>query len=489
MHTGNVAIILNAHFPYVRRAGRWPHGEESLHVVIAESYVPLLAMLYDLRSSGQSLPLTVSISPVLLEQLADPVIGKHLLLWLGAARERVGADLERFEAEGHGHGAYLARFYLDWLDMVEHNVVHRFGRNLVGAIRGLLRDTSEVLLAPATYAYLPPLSTPEVRAQLEVGAMAVLRQLGRRPAGLWLPGGGLPAELPPVAQELGLSYAVGTPLMCAGKSERARMPVVHPDAALAQHVVGHGVGYPGDSVYREFYRHHPESGMAYWRVTGSDVPQSAKDWYDPYLAFNRVEEHAAHFVRALRERLGHIEARGASPTLVLAFDADLFGHWWFEGVRWLQSVLLHLLDADDIRLVTVKDVLPQLSIVHDDERIAHPIFDSPAVAALRQRVAAAAARLEMVAREKPAAQALDETLLRQATCELLLAQSSDWAVLIATGMAQEYALGRVNEHLARFDRLLHYASQQQPPPDAAAYLREIAELDNLFPLINYRLFS
>ncbi|MBV9788112.1 MAG: DUF1957 domain-containing protein, partial [Chloroflexi bacterium] len=81
MICGNVAIVLNAHFPYVRRAGRWPHGEESLHEVIAESYVPLLTMLHDLRAGGRSLPLTVSISPVLLEQLADPMIGQQFVIW------------------------------------------------------------------------------------------------------------------------------------------------------------------------------------------------------------------------------------------------------------------------------------------------------------------------------------------------------------------------------------------------------------------------
>src|SRR5690349_16375147 len=148
MNTGNVAIVLNAHFPYVRRAGRWPHGEESLHGVIAESYVPLLAMLYDLRASGQALPLTVSVSPVLLEQLADPVIVKHMLLWLAEWRARLLGDLERFEAEDDGHGAYLARFYGDWLDFVERSFVERFDRNLVAATRGLLRDTTELLLAP-----------------------------------------------------------------------------------------------------------------------------------------------------------------------------------------------------------------------------------------------------------------------------------------------------------------------------------------------------
>lgn len=492
MITGNVAIVLNAHFPYVRRAGRWPHGEEALHGVIAESYVPLLAMLYDLRNGRQVFPLTVSISPVLLEQLADPVINKHMLLWLAEYRGRVEGDLAHFEAEGNGHGAYLARFYGDWLEHVEGSFAERFGRNLVAATRGLLRETSDVLLVPATYAYLPHLSPVELRAQLEVGAMSVLRHLGKRPSGLWLPGGGMPAGLRDIADELGLAYCIGSSRPTTSRSRRHSLPTVHPDGTLLEHVVAPGMGYPGDGMYRDFYRHHPVSGIPYWRVTGVEVPQGSKAWYDPYIAFGRVEEHAAHFVRAVRERLrvaGTASVGQTSPGVVIAFDVDLFGHWWFEGVRWLQHVLVGLLEADDVQLTTASELQRQVPPVDGEPSGPHPIFDGPAVAELRQRVAAAGSRLTEAARLNPTAQGLVEALLGQATRELLLAQSSDWPTLIATDMAQEYAERRCNEHLERFNRLIDYATADAPPPEAESYLHEVAELDNPFPHINYRLFS
>lgn len=488
MNTGNVAIILNAHFPYVRRAGRWPHGEESLHGVIAESYVPLLAMLYELRSSGRALPLTVSVSPVLLEQLADPVIVKHMTLWLAEWRGRLMGDLARFEAAADGHGVYLARFYIDWLDVIEGSFAARFDCNLVAATRSLLRDSSELLLAPATFAYLPQLTPAELRAQLEVGALTVLRHLGRRPTGLWLPGGGLPRLVAPLAAELGLRYAVGAPHAATASADDGPLPTLHPDGALSQYVVGSGIGYPGDGVYRDFYRQHPESGIHYWRVTGSDVSQDAKALYDPYLAFQRVEEHAAHFVQAVRDRLRAPVADGTPPAVVVAFDVDLFGHWWFEGVRWLQSVLEGLLAAEDVQLTTAQHVYRRLPAALPAPVAPHPIFDAPAVLQLRERVAAAAARLASVARHNPAAEGLTEDLLGQATRELLLAQSSDWPVLIAADMAEEYAHRRLSEHLARFDQLLRYAERTPQSADAAHYLREVADLDNPFPVINYRLF-
>lgn len=493
---GNVALVLNAHFPYVRRAGRWPHGEESLHKVIAESYVPLLTMLHDLRGvTPGGTPLTLAISPILLEQLADPVITKHFTVWLSELRERASADLALFEAHGDGHGVYLSRFYIDWIDSIEHAVVERFGRNLASAVRSLVRDTIEIMLTPATYAYLPQLGLREVRAQLDVAALAMLRQLHpkgtRRPTGLWLPGGGQPGGVQGIASELGLRYAVGAPAQQSGVVRYpGGLPTIRSDQTLAEHVIASGIGYPGDGLYREFYRDHPESGLHYWRVTGTDVPLHAKQWYDPYLAFSRADEHAAHFLRAIRARLQATPAAAAPPTVVIAFDAELCGHWWFEGVRWLQGVLSRLVAADDLRLVTLDQIVETLPALAVDtaHQSPHPLFDDPLTGPLRERLRHATRALAAVVQRNPTADTLTEAMLSQAARELLLAQSSDWSALIATGSANEYAQRRFNEHIVRVERLLHYVERDELTPDGEVYLNEIAELDNPFPFINYLMF-
>lgn len=489
---GSVAIVLNAHFPYVRRAGRWPHGEEALHRVIAESYLPLLRMAHELRTAGRAAPLTLSISPVALEQLADAVILKHFALWLAEWRARVAGDLQRFEAQDEAHGAYLARFYLDWIDAITQLFHQRFKRDLIGALRRLLEQPSELLLAPATYAYLPWLSPGETQTQLDVGAMSVLRHLGRRPGGLWLPGGGFPAGLRSIALEHGLRYAVGLPAEQSLVTQRNDdLPVIHPDRVLNDYIVGSHLGYPGDELYREFHRVHDASGIAYWRVTGTDVPLERKAWYDPYLAFSRAGEHARHFLRVLRARLQALRATQADPpVVVLAFDAELFGHWWFEGVHWLQHVLEGILAADDLQLIPLPaamERLPWQPAAADASR--HPIFDDPVVAPLRARLQRAGTRLQAAARQLAQATGLEEELLCQATRELLLAQSSDWATLIATGTATDYAQRRFDEHLARMERLLQYLERDEPTPDAVSYLHQIAELDNPFPFTNYRLLA
>lgn len=486
--SGNVAIVLNAHFPYVRRAGRWPHGEESLHRVIAESYLPLLNMFADLRAaSGKAPSITLALSPVLLEQLADPVIAKHWMVWIGEWRARAQLDLEHFQATGAGHGEYLARFWIDWSEAAERAFTERWDRNLAAALRGLMQPGVELLLTPATYAYLPQLGAAETRAQLGVAALVLLQRLGVRPEGMWLPAGGYPhdsASLAGVASELGLRYAVGDAAARAAVARQAALPLVFPDGSLMQHVVASGFGYPGDGLYREFYREHPDSGINYWRVTGGDVALDAKQPYDPYLAFAQVEEHAEHFLRALRSHAAN------APAVVLAFDAELFGHWWFEGVSWLGSVLRRIAGDPALHLVTLRQAMAGLP---DAPALAppvpHPVFDAPELASLRQRLEASSRRLQAAINRLPAAQGVVDELLRQAARELLLARSGDWPALIASGTADDYARGRFDEHIARLERLLSYIEQPEPSVDALGYVHQIAELDNPFAAINYRLFS
>ena len=68
---GAFTFVLHSHIPYARQAGMWPHGEEWIHEAIAETYLPLLNALYDLAEEGIEYKLTVSVTPVLAEQLAD----------------------------------------------------------------------------------------------------------------------------------------------------------------------------------------------------------------------------------------------------------------------------------------------------------------------------------------------------------------------------------------------------------------------------------
>jgi 1,4-alpha-glucan branching enzyme len=67
--------------------------------------------------------------------------------------------------------------------------------------------------------------------------------------------------------------------------------------------------------------------------------------------------------------------------------------------------------------------------------------------------------------------------------ELLLAQASDWAFLMKTGTAREYATKRTKDHVLRFTRLYDQLLGGEVDP---AFLKHCEGRDNLFPDLNWR---
>jgi 1,4-alpha-glucan branching enzyme len=186
---GAFTFVLHAHIPYCRRAGRWPHGEEWLHEAIAETYLPLLDALYDLHEEGVPARLTLSLTPVLAEQLADPLIQEHFIEYAQDRRSRAEQDVARFEAEGNPHLRELARFYVDYYDRRLRSFIHRYGRDLIGAFRRLQEaGVIELITSAATHGYLPLLSRDSsIRGQLRAGIWTYRRFFGRDPFSIWLP--------------------------------------------------------------------------------------------------------------------------------------------------------------------------------------------------------------------------------------------------------------------------------------------------------------
>ncbi len=99
---GAFTFVLHSHLPYARMAGKWPHGEEWIHEAATETYLPLLQALYDLKEEGVKFKITVGITPILAEQLADPDVLRNLDLYLGDKIERSRADLRRFSTPRAG---------------------------------------------------------------------------------------------------------------------------------------------------------------------------------------------------------------------------------------------------------------------------------------------------------------------------------------------------------------------------------------------------
>ncbi|HEB84004.1 MAG TPA: DUF1957 domain-containing protein, partial [Bacteroidetes bacterium] len=185
---GRFTFVLHSHLPYVLSHGRWPHGMEWLHEAAAETYIPLLRVFRKLHGEGVRLAVTLGITPVLAEQLADPTFKEDFPAYLQRKREAAEKDAERFAAEGRENLAAVARFWVDTYRDLERDY-EEWNRDLIGQFAELQEAGAiEIITCAATHGYLPLLGTDEaVEAQIRVGVETYRKHFGRDPKGIWLP--------------------------------------------------------------------------------------------------------------------------------------------------------------------------------------------------------------------------------------------------------------------------------------------------------------
>jgi 1,4-alpha-glucan branching enzyme len=549
---GAFTFVLHSHLPYCRNAGRWPHGEEWIHEAASETYIPLLNALWDLRTEGIAYKLTLSLTPVLVEQLADPLIISHLDDFLKDKLARAQSDVLRYKKAGQDHLGYLARLYFERYQRLLESYHQRFGSDIIGSFRKL-QDAGnlEIVTSAATHAYLPLLQRDSsIYAQLKAGVDSYKRHFGRLPRSVWLPECGYrPAYnnsdafhnyvkpgLESYLEELGLScFFAETHTVEGGRPVgKATGEVIGPYAALTRRyalpvskdsepgqrttflpyyvggskvaVIGRNNetsmqvwsadwGYPGDFQYREFHKKDGISGLQYWRVTGAKIDLGLKEYYDPYQASLRVQEHARHFAGLVEHALvDFYQQHGHKGIVASNYDTELFGHWWFEGVDWLKQVLKILSASDMAELMTASEFLadtpPESSLNlpegswgaaggHFTWKNVDTDWMWPRIYDCERKMEELAARFQDI----PGAEV--KAALDQAAREMFLVESSDWPFLVTTGQAREYATQRFTEHIERFDELVHMVENNTVDTSRLAVIQE---KDRLFPDLDYRLF-
>jgi 1,4-alpha-glucan branching enzyme len=265
------------------------------------------------------------------------------------------------------------------------------------------------------------------------------------------------------------------------------------------------VGYPGDYVYREFHKKDDVSGLQYWKITGAGVDLGDKALWDPDVAFARVREHAGHYAWLVHELVADQQRRGLErPLVVSAYDTELFGHWWFEGVAWVGEVVRYLAADPAIELTTAGGFVEAHPPTHAVELPEgswgvggthytwwndQTAWFWPEIHATELRLEALCAReLATVAGGTSAANDERVAHLRQAAREALLLEASDWPFLVTTGQAAEYATERFREHRARFELLAGQLESGAPGEalgEAAVDARRLLEeQDNPFPTLD-----
>jgi 1,4-alpha-glucan branching enzyme len=520
---GHVAIVLHAHLPYVRHPEHPRSLEERwLYEALWESYLPLLDVLGRLERDGIAAPITVSVSPPLASMLRDDLLRRRFEDHLGRL-ERLAAHLARGEGagitrealayagcDGPALGSYrrrLAEGRATW---------EREGGDVLSAlIAHAARGTIELMTSTATHAYLPGLlaSKEAIRAQLRLGMRSFARVTGLSPRGLWLPECAFDPRFEADLAAAGVRYTVldahGIELARPRPPLGIAAPIVGPsgvaffarDPDSARDVWSREVGYPGDPMYREFYRDVgfdlPEeallgelgphgtrvsTGLKLHRITGGDD----KAPYDPEAAAALAREHARDFIAGREARARALPGR--APILVAPFDAELFGHWWFEGPVFLEEVLRALSASartGGLRASTLGGYLARFPEAARAEPARSTwgeggfgaAWAGPEAARLWRHVHHAERRVRAAVAARRGATGVAGGALDQAIRELLLLQSSDWAFMLRQGEMTAYADERVKTHATRAARLASIAEGREPSAEDAAWTRAVASQD------------
>jgi 1,4-alpha-glucan branching enzyme len=188
---GAFTFVLHSHLPYARLAGRWPHGEEWIHEAAMETYIPLLNVLYDLKDEGIPFRITIGITPILAEQLSDPLVLDHFDQYLDDRIESAKTDIAYYSEgdEADEHAKFLAGWYLKEFEHLKESFDVRYKRDMIGAFKAL-QDAGlvEITTCAATHGYLPLVgSDSTINAQLRTGMRSYQRMFGQPATGIWLP--------------------------------------------------------------------------------------------------------------------------------------------------------------------------------------------------------------------------------------------------------------------------------------------------------------
>ncbi len=521
---GYLTLVLHAHLPYVRH----PEYEEFLEEdwffeALTETYIPLIESFDRMLEDGVDFRITMSLTPTLLSMLSDPLLQYRYLRYLNKLIDLAGREIERTRWMPEFHE--LALMYHWKLSRARQIFLERYNSHLIPAFKRY-QDLGkiEIITCGATHSFLPLMLNREAtRAQLEIAVSHYEKHLGRRPRGIWLPECGYEEGVDELLRGAGIRYfftdthgiLFGTPRPRYG----VFAPVYCPSAVAAfgrdmessKQVWSAREGYPGDYVYREFYRDvgfdldydyirpylHADGnrinlGIKYYRITG---PTDRKEPYRPSIAREKAAEHAGNFMFNREKQIEYLsDFLGIRPIIVSPYDAELFGHWWYEGPEWIEFLMRKLhYDQETVCPITPSEYLER----HPKLQIITPSMSSWGYKGYNEvwlegsndwvypHLHVIAERMVGLADRFPDSDGVLRRALNQAARELLLAQSSDWAFIMKTGTLVEYAHKRTKDHIARFNRIFDDINGRRINEQ---WLKEVENRDNIFPDIDYRVY-
>ncbi|MBX3730286.1 MAG: DUF1957 domain-containing protein [Candidatus Sumerlaeia bacterium] len=527
---GFLALVLHAHLPFVRHPEHERFLEETwLFEAITETYLPLLRVMDGWNRDGVRWRLTMSLTPTLCSMLDDELLRERYVQHIGRLQLLAEQEVERTRPlpEFHSSALMYQRAFRD----CRQDFVERHKRDLTGAFRRHMEAGNlEIITCGATHGFLPLMQNhPEaVRAQVALGVAQYRKTFRRDPAGIWNAECGFFPGLDAILQREGVRYFFVDSHGLLFGTKRPRYGVFAPlrtpsgpyafgrDQESSRAVWSAKLGYPGDPRYREFYRDigfdldlnylrptmgdgetRTATGIKYHRISADHKELHDKEPYVEKEAREAAGQHAGHFLFSRQQQILHLDSLmgGKPPIIVSPYDAELFGHWWYEGPDFLDQLVRKIhFDQQDIALITPGEYLA----AHPDAQESMPSMSSWGYGGysevwlegsndwIYRHLEKATERMIALAREHESPDPLTRRALNQCARELLLAQASDWAFIMKTNTVVDYARRRTETHLGQFLKLWEMIQARRI--DEAA-LAVIESRDNIFDDLDYRIYA
>jgi 1,4-alpha-glucan branching enzyme len=523
VYKGSLCLLLHTHLPFVRHPEEEYFLEENwLYEAITEAYIPLIQVFDRFINNGIDFRMTMSLTPPLVAMLKDPLLQSRYVRHIERLIELAEKEMTRTGYDPNFHG--LALMYHGKFQEAREIFVDRYKKDITTAFRKFQDEGRlEIMSSCATHGFLPiiGINRQNAKAQINIGVDYYKKIFGRPPAGFWLPECGYCPGLDSMLKDAGIKYfvvdshgiinadpwpkySVYAPICCpSGVAAFGR------DWESSKQVWSSKEGYPGDPHYREYYRDigheleygyikpyiHPQgirinTGIKYWRVTGKS---EYKEPYVPDWARERAAIHAGNFMFNREKQIEHLSHHmDRRPIIVSPYDAELFGHWWFEGPMWIDFLIRKIAyDQKMVKLITPFEYLRE----YPTNQVSLPSASSWGLKGYNEcwleggndwiyrHLHKAGERMAQLADKfsndirKPSMNSLRFRALNQAARELLLAESSDWAFIMKTGTMVAYAHKRINLHISRFTRI--YDDLMNGTMDRE-WLKEVESRDNIF---------
>ena len=517
--------VLHSHLPFVKHPEYDNFLEEHwLFEAITECYIPLLKRLKSLEDEGIEFNLTTSVTPPLAEMLSDTHLMDKYRKYLKKMNELAHKELKRTEGDTAFNN--LALFYEEFFRETEEFFEGFLEGNVLNGYKYFYtKGNLEVITCGATHGFLPLLSENihAVRTQIEIAVRAHEKHFGRKPKGIWLPECAYYDGLDEILNEKGIKFFIvdshaltyGRPTALNGVYAPAYTPstvaAFARDAQSSKQVWSSKEGYPGDFNYRDFYRDigydldfdyikpyiNPDgvrvfTGFKYHKITGTT---DFKEAYDPYIAKIKTISHAEDFCKSRETQIDSLSPlMSRLPMVVSPYDAELFGHWWFEGPEFLYNVFKYMDKNSDIKALTPMQYLeryPENQVVNPNpsswgDKGYYDVWLNETNAWIYRHLHEMAFNMENLTKEYYHTDDLNIIrVLNQMLRELLLGQSSDWAFLMTTATATEYSVHRTKEHISNFNDFLAMINNNKIDFQKLEYCEN---KNSIFDFCDFRIF-